>query len=201
MGRAAARAVAACRSANLCAFTYVVIAVSLAASVTLFVTQVRGLPAACPLPARCLPRSACCLPAPCPLPGGQPGTAFPGAGDCTLQAAAAGRHSDSWQRQGWWAASLVRCMGSTHRAPPPPDAAAPAPPAARPPQCFPRRAARCCAALELWLSALLAVVWAAAAAVATAYGVGADGASPPLPRHSARTAVWAMGWVEVALWT
>ena len=78
--RAAARAVAACRSANLCAFTYVVIAVSLAASVTLFVTQVRGLPAACPLPARCLPRSACCLPAPCPLPGGQPGTAFPGAG-------------------------------------------------------------------------------------------------------------------------
>lgn len=62
------------------------------------------------------------------------------------------------------------------------------------------RTRRCCAGFEAWLAGLLAVVWAAAATVATIYGVQADGKAPPLPRQAARTAVWAMGWSEVGLW-
>ena len=74
--------------------------------------------------------------------------------------------------------------------------AAPLPPL----QCFPRRCCRCCASLEVWLAALLAAWWTAAAPAATVYGTRADGATPPLPEHDARTAVWAMAWCEVALW-
>jgi hypothetical protein len=50
------------------------------------------------------------------------------------------------------------------------------------------------------LGVALTAWWAAAAATATAYGVRADQASPPLPRQAARTAVWAMGWAETGLW-
>ncbi|KAL4422271.1 hypothetical protein ABPG75_008468 [Micractinium tetrahymenae] len=68
-------------------------------------------------------------------------------------------------------------------------------------QCFSRggrSSGRCCAALDLFIAALLVPWWFTAAVIATVYGVRADSAN--VPHQGARTAVWALAWAQTGLW-
>ncbi|KAL4422273.1 hypothetical protein ABPG75_008470 [Micractinium tetrahymenae] len=61
-----------------------------------------------------------------------------------------------------------------------------------------RSSGRCCAALDLFIAALLVPWWFTAAVIATVYGVRADNAN--VPHQGARTAVWALAWAQTGLW-